>query len=97
MSVEVPGGYVQAGKSAAVWHSVAAAVREIPGVKSVSLANFTPLSGRDRRGPVAVRGYEPASTGDSVIHIDHVSEGYSRQRREHWKRQAEELERQRNQ
>ena len=57
MSVELPDGYLTAGKSAAVWHSVADAVRAIPDVKSASLATFTPLSQRDRWRPAAVRGY----------------------------------------
>ena len=76
MSVELPAGYVQAGKAAATWESVAAAVRGIPGVKSASLATFTPLSQRDRWRPVAVRGYVPASGADDIIHFEHVSEGY---------------------
>lgn len=76
MSVELPEGYVKAGKSAMMWRSVAAAVRAIPEVKSASLATFTPLSQRDRWRPVAVRGYVPGSGEDSMIHFDHVSEGY---------------------
>ena len=76
MSVELPEGYLKAGKSGAVWRGVAAAVRAIPEVKSASLATFTPLSQRDRWRPVAVRGYQPASEQDSLIHFDHISEGY---------------------
>ena len=76
MSVELPEGYLQAGKSGTVWRGVAAAVRAIPEVKSASLATFTPLSQRDRWRPVAVRGYQPASEQDSLIHFDHISEGY---------------------
>ena len=76
MSVELPAGYIQAGKAAGVWHNVAVAVRGISGVKSASLANYTPLSGRNRRATVAVRGYVPASDGDSIVNIDHISEGY---------------------
>jgi predicted permease len=51
MSVELPDGYLTAGKSAAVWSGVAGAVRTIPNVKSASLATFTPLSQRDRWRP----------------------------------------------
>jgi hypothetical protein len=76
MSVELPESYMKAGKSAAVWQSVAAAVRAIPGVKSASLATFAPLSQRDRWRPVAVRGYQPANGQDSLVHFDHVSEGH---------------------
>src|SRR5207249_2591213 len=59
-----------------LWRSVVAAVRTIPEVKSASLATFTPLSQRDRWGPVAVRGYLSAGDDDSMIHFDHVSDGY---------------------
>ena len=76
MSVELPDGYVEAGRPAAPWRSVADAVRAIPEVKSASLATFTPLSQRDRWRPVAIPGYQPASGQDSNIHFDHVSEGY---------------------
>ena len=76
MSVELPEGYVEAGRSAALWRGVADAVRAIPEVKSASLATFTPLSQRDRWRPVAVPGYQPASGQDSLVHFDHVSEGY---------------------
>src|SRR4029077_18747746 len=38
MSVELPDGYLKAGKSGPVWRAVAPAVRAIPEVKSASLA-----------------------------------------------------------
>jgi predicted permease len=76
MSVELPQGYVQAGQSASVWNRVAAAVRDVPGVNSAGLATYTPLSQRDRWRPVVFRGYLPASSEDSIVHFDHVSEGY---------------------
>ena len=44
MSVELPEGYVEAGRAAALWRGVADAVHAIPEVKSASLATFTPLS-----------------------------------------------------
>jgi len=76
MSIEVPDGYVQAGKSAAIWSQTLEAVRGIPGVRSAGLSTFTPLSGRDRGGLVRVRGYEPASFEDGTVHMNQVSEGY---------------------
>jgi predicted permease len=76
MSIELPEGYVQAGKSAASWSHVLEDVRGIPGVRSAGLSTFTPLSGRDRQALVRVRGYEPASVEDRVIHVNQVSEGY---------------------
>jgi predicted permease len=76
MSVELPAGYVEAGKSGPVWSRVVASVRELQGVKSASLATFAPFSQRDRWRPVAIRGYVPASAEDSIVHFDHVSEGF---------------------
>jgi predicted permease len=76
MSVELPQGYLESGKSEGVWERVGRAVRAIPGVKSASLSTYVPLSQRDRSRPVTVRGYVPASAEDSIVHYDHVSEGY---------------------
>ena len=76
MSVELPAGAEQADRSTAIWSGVLEAVREIPGVRVASVSTYTPLSGRDRREPVKVRGYQPASAEDHIIHIDQVSEGY---------------------
>jgi predicted permease len=76
MSVELPEGYVEAGKSAPLWNRLEDAVRSIPGVKSASMATYTPLSQRDRWRPVAVHGYIPATPEDSVAHYDQISDGY---------------------
>ncbi len=76
MSVELPDGYVQAGKSPAIWSHVLQAVRETPGVRTAGLSTFTPLSGRDRGALVRIRGYEPASTEDSAVRVNQVSDGY---------------------
>jgi len=76
MSVELPEGYVESGRSPATWDRVAAALRTAPGVKLASLSTFTPLSGRDRFMPITVRGHDPGLTGDRVIHFNHVSEGF---------------------
>jgi predicted permease len=75
MSVELPPGYVQTGRSVRVWDKVDAAIRGIPGVKSASLANYTPLSGRNRRAAITVRGNTP-SNGENVVNIDHVSQEF---------------------
>ncbi len=76
MSVELPEGYLEAGKSAAVWNRLGDAVRGIPGVKSASMATYTPLSQRDRWRAVAIHGYVPATPEDAITHYDHVSDGY---------------------
>lgn len=76
MSIELPEGYVQAGKAARTWERALAGVRAIPGVASASLSTFTPLSQRDRWRPAQVRGFVTASPADSIIHFSHVSEDY---------------------
>jgi predicted permease len=76
MSVGLPDGYVQAGKSLAMWSRLLQAVGEIPGIQSAALSNYTPLSGRDRAMLVRVPGFQPASLEDSRTHLNHVSEGY---------------------
>jgi predicted permease len=76
MSLELPDSFTGAARSAAVWNHVLDEVRSIPGVRSAGLSTFTPLSGRDRGGPVRVRGYEPPTFEDSLIHVNQISEGY---------------------
>jgi len=77
MSIELPQGYVETGKSLESWGRVLEAVRGIPEVRVAGLSTFTPLSGRDPGGtPVRVRGYEPAGGGDFSVRVNQVSEGY---------------------
>ena len=76
MSIQVPDGYMQAGKSESVWSRVMETIREIPGVRFAALSTFTPLSGRDRNLMVQVQGYEPATFEDGTVHVNQVSEGY---------------------
>ena len=76
MSVELPEGYERTGKPVEFWSHALEAVRGIGGVGSAGFAVFTPLSGRDRGRFVKVRGYQPADSRDSLIHVDQVSEGY---------------------
>jgi predicted permease len=77
MSIELPEGSVQMGKSIESWDRVLEGVRGLPGVRSAGLSTFTPLSGRDPGGtPVRIRGYEAAIVDDGSIRVDQVSEGY---------------------
>jgi predicted permease len=76
MSIGLPDGYVQTGQSLVTWSRVLQAVREIPGIRSAALSNYTPLSGRDRGALVRIHGYQPATVSDSAVHYNHVSEGY---------------------
>jgi predicted permease len=77
MSLDLPGRYMnQAGKASAVWSDTLEELRKIPGLKSAALGTYTPLSGRDRGSMVQVRGYQPASSFDRIMHINQVSDGY---------------------
>jgi predicted permease len=76
MSIELPEGSVQTGKSLESWNRVLEAVRGTPGVRAAGLSTFTPLSGRDPGGtPVRIR-YEPAIVDDGSVRVNQVSEGY---------------------
>lgn len=76
MSVELPEGYLQAGKSGGFWNSALEALRGVPGVRVAGLSTFTPLSGRDSGAAVRIRGYQPATVDDSVVRVNQVSDGY---------------------
>ena len=76
MSVEIPDGHLRDERSGAIWNAVLEAVHTIPGVRSAGLATYTPLSGRDRGWVVKVRGFQPATFEESIVHINQVSEGY---------------------
>ena len=69
MSVELPEVVNQASNYSSIWAYALGALRAVPGVHAAAFSTFTPLSGRDRGALVRVRGYEPASTDDSEIHI----------------------------
>jgi predicted permease len=76
MSIELPEGYVQAGKSVESWSQVLESVRKIPGVGIAGLSTFTPLSGRDPGAtPMRFSG-EPADVSDGSVRVNQVSEGY---------------------
>lgn len=73
MSVQAPDGLAD---SKALWRQTLAQVRALPGVRHAAVANYTPLSGRDRGAMVRVRGLQPLTSADSTIHVNHISEGY---------------------
>jgi predicted permease len=58
------------------WMQVLARVRAMPGVQTASLSVLTPLSGRDVGKVIDIRGFEPRSERDRLIHVNHVSENY---------------------
>ncbi len=51
-------------------------VRRIPGVRSVSWATMTPLSGRDRGEILDIPGFVPRTETDKTIHLVSVSPEY---------------------
>jgi predicted permease len=76
MSIVLPEGYVQAGKSVESWDRVLQAVRRTPGVRTVAVSSFTPLSGRDPGETAArVRGHHAGEEYGS-LRVNQVSEGY---------------------
>ncbi len=51
-------------------------VRRMPGVRSVSWATMTPLSGRDRGVGIGIPGFTPHAETDNHIHLVSISPGY---------------------
>jgi len=60
------------------WTRVLERVRGLPGVRAASLSVLTPLSGRDTGKGISVRGFQPRSEMDRIVHLNHVSEDYFR-------------------
>jgi predicted permease len=75
LSMRSPEGYTN-DRSMALWSRALETVRLVSGVRSAAVANYTPLSGRDRGALVQVRGYQPATSQDATVHTNQVSEGY---------------------
>lgn len=69
-----PGATVEARQQ--FWTQVLTRVRAMPGVRTASLSVLTPLSGRDVGKLIDVRGFQPRSDTDRLIHVNHVSEDY---------------------
>ena len=73
MSIQAPDGLAD---TTALWSKALTEIRAAPGVRSAAVANYTPLSGRDRGAMVRVSGSEPLAPAESTIHMNHVSAGY---------------------
>ncbi len=69
-----PGATAEA--RAQFWKQVLTRVRAMPGVRTATLSVLTPLSGRDVGKLIEVRGFEPRSDTDRLVHVNHVSEDY---------------------
>jgi predicted permease len=75
MSMRSPEGYTD-NRSMELWSRALETVRAVPGVRSAAIANYTPLSGRDRGALVQARGFRPSTSQDATVHTNQVSEGY---------------------
>ena len=51
-------------------------LRGLPGVRSASRSEVTPISGSTWQFPISVDGYEPTGPRDSSVHANPVSSGY---------------------
>jgi hypothetical protein len=77
MSIELPDGYVEAGRPAALCARCRGRRSRHPRSEVGQPGDVYPALYRGTAGePVAVPGYQPASGQDSLVHFDHVSEGY---------------------
>lgn len=73
MSIQAPDGLAD---TTALWSKALTEIRAAAGVRSAAVANYTPLSGRDRGAMVRASGSEPLTAAESTIHMNHVSAGY---------------------
>ena len=60
------------------WRETLDRVRALPGISAASLSVLTPLSGRDTGTSVQASGFQPQSSMDRQIHVNHVSDNYFR-------------------
>ncbi len=59
-----------------LWHEILSRVEALPGVRSASLAQLSPLSGHDQGVAVEVPGFTPQTLRDKQTRLNRVSQGY---------------------
>lgn len=76
MSLQVADGSLSKHRFVSYWTEMLDRVRAVPGVESAAMANYTPLSGRDRGEAIHVPRSDPASGKDASVSVNQVSDGY---------------------
>jgi predicted permease len=72
-----PEAEYQGTRLSGLWQEILRRVEAIPGVRSASLSQLSPLSGHDRGALIkAISGLTPSGERDMRIRLNHVSPGY---------------------
>jgi predicted permease len=76
LRINPPDGVYRGERLANLWKGVLEHVERLPGVRSVSLAAFTPLEGRNRTVGIYIPGFTPSGERDRAIRLNQVSPGF---------------------
>jgi putative ABC transport system permease protein len=76
MRVNPPDGVYRGTRLATLWKEILERIERLPGVRSVSLAAFNPMEGRNRVIRIHIPGYTPGSERDLDIRLNQVSSGF---------------------
>lgn len=64
------------GRMSNLWREILSRVEALPGVRSASLAQLSPLSGHDQGVNIEVPGFTPQTLRDQHLHMNRVSPDY---------------------
>jgi predicted permease len=76
MRLEPSESSLEGDRGSRLWEEILHRTARVPGVRSASLCQITPISGRDRGIGISVPGFVPRSAFDSDIAINHISPAY---------------------
>jgi len=76
VDVSLPEPGVPAEQRPAVYRELLDQLRVLPGTRSASASNVTPISGSTWNNFIAVDDYSPASRDDALVYFNEVSDGY---------------------
>jgi predicted permease len=76
VDVSLPESGVPAEQRPAVYRELLDQFRVLPGTRSASASNVTPISGSTWNNFIAVADYTPASRDDALVYFNEVSDGY---------------------
>ena len=76
LRINPPYGVYQGERLTNLWKEVLMRVKQLPGVRSASLATISPLGGRSRGVRISVAGFTPGAERDRDIRLNQVSPGF---------------------
>jgi putative ABC transport system permease protein len=76
VDVSLPEASVTVDRRAALYRDLLERLRALPGTRSASASNVTPIGGHTHNTLIAVDGYTAASRDDMLVYFNEVSDGY---------------------